>query len=42
MIIVLYTAKTGCDAIRNKRYLQTLESIPKLAVGRPKKTPQVI
>jgi len=36
--IVLFTAKTGCDAIKNKRRLQTLESIPKLAVGRPKKT----
>jgi len=35
--IVLFTAKTGCDAIKNKRCLQTLESIPKLAVGRPKK-----
>ena len=35
--IVLFTAKAGCDAIKNKRHLQTLESIPKYAVGRPKK-----
>ena len=28
--IVLFTAINGCNAIRNKRYLQTLESIPKL------------
>ena len=35
--IVLFTAKTGCEAIKNKHHLQTLESIPKLAVGRPKK-----
>jgi len=34
---LLFTAKTGCDAIKSKRHLQTLESIPKLAVGRPKK-----
>jgi len=34
---VLFTAKTGCDATRNKHYLQTLESIPKLGVGKPKK-----
>ena len=34
---LLFTAKTGCDAIKNKCHLQTLESIPKLAVGRLKK-----
>jgi len=35
---VLFTAKTpGCKTIKNKRCLQMLESIPKLAVGRPKK-----
>jgi len=32
----MFTAKTGCDAIRNKRYLQTLEGIPMLAVGKLK------
>jgi len=34
----LFTAKTGCETIKNKRCLQTRESIPKLAVGRPNKT----
>jgi len=34
---VMFTAKTGCEAIKIKRHLQTLESIPKLAVERPEK-----
>jgi len=37
LVCLLFTAKTGCDAIKNKRHLQTLESIPKFAVGRLKK-----
>jgi len=32
--IALFTAKTGCETTKNKHCLQTLESIPKLAVGR--------
>ena len=35
--ILLFTATNGCNAIRNKRYLQTLESIPSFRLGDRKK-----
>jgi len=38
---LLFTAKTGCDAIKNKRHFKHLKAFPSLQLG-DRKNPQVI